>query len=90
MDARLAAGQDDEFRAGGGGFVGQLGCRGLADLLRDELRMPSGSRIAPGALHRATLEPDEESFAAEMHPFPLPAEERLIDGVEIGHGQAFG
>jgi hypothetical protein len=25
-----------------------------------------------------------------MHPFPLPAEERLIDGVKLGHGQAFG
>ena len=40
MDARLATGQDDELRAGGGGLFGQLDRGGLTDLLRDELRMP--------------------------------------------------
>jgi hypothetical protein len=90
VDARLAAGQDDELGAGGKGFLGQLDGGGLTDLLGDELRVPSGSRIAPGALNRATLEADEEGLATKMHPFPLPTEERLIDGVKVGHGQAFG
>jgi hypothetical protein len=90
MDAGFAAGQDHELGAGGESFFGQLGGGGLADLLRDELRMPSGSRVTPGALHRTALQADEEGFATEMDPLPLPTEERLIDGVKVGHVQAFG
>jgi hypothetical protein len=90
MDARLTAGQDNEFWAGGGSLIGQLAGRSLADLFGDELRVPGGRGVTPGALHRATLESDEEGLTTEMDAFPLPTEERLIDGVELSHGQAFG
>ena len=47
--------------------------------------MPSRGRIAPGTFDRAPLQPDEEGLTPEMDALPLPAEERLVDRVEVGH-----
>ena len=79
MDAGLASGEDDEFRSGSGGLVGQLASRSLTDLLGDELRMPGGRRVTPSALHRATLQADEKGFATEMDTLPLPTEENRTE-----------
>ena len=86
MHAGLSARDNHELWRSGLGFVGQFSGRGLADLLRDILRMPSGGRVTPRTLYRTALQADEEGLAPQVDALPLPTQERLVDRIKVSQG----